>query len=590
MSPRVHEAHPRSSPVESAGGPHRWQWDGGPAAIRGAPGAGRRHGVKSFVNANLTALLAAALFLLLAFFLLYPIAAVLIKSVRGPAGFTLQYYRAFFGKGYYYQSLYNTLLLGAINTATCVIVGFCLAYMTTRGPWVLRGPLRVISLVPLIAPPYLFALSLIILLGRNGLITRMLDLKWQLYGFGGVAISQALAFIPLAYLMIESTMMSLNPNLEESAYDLGASEATILRTITIPLLAPGLLKTGLLIFVMTIAEFGNAAILGGRTPFLAPDTYTVITGESDFNMGSVLSVVLIVPCVLVFLAHNYLLEGRKFATIGGKPVAADPRRVTPLIKVPFVIVTTAAAGAIFVCFAVVCAASFYKILGVTDRLILANYLDFTANQAIYNSIRVSFVAAIIGAFIGVLLAYVIVRGKFFGRSVIEMVSLSGFALPGTVLGIGYLLAFSAPPLKLTGGIMILALNCVFRFLAVGVEAGISKLHQIHIEIEEASADLGASSLTTFFRIVLPIMFPAFIAGFIYTFMTAIVSLSAVVFLVSPGFELAAVRIFDAAVYGEIGIAAATTMKLVATVAVCMAALSWVTRKTRLGGGVTRTAA
>lgn len=541
--------------------------------------------VKDFLNANLVNILAALLFLLLAFFLLYPILAVFIKSFRGEHGFTLKFYATFFSKPYYYQSLYNTLLLGVINTAVCLVIGFCLAYMTTRGPWLLRKPLKIISLVPLIAPPYLFALSLIILFGRNGLVTRALDLHWELYGFSGVVISQCLAFIPLAYMMIESTLMSLNPNLEESAYDMGASEATILRTITIPLLAPGLLKAALLIFVMTIAEFGNAAILGGRTPFLAPDTYTMITGESDFNMGSVLSVVLIAPCVLIFFIHNYLLEGKKFTTIGGKPVASEPRKITPLIKVPFIIVTTVAAGAIFICFAVVFAASFYKILGVTHNLVLSNYLDFTSNQAIYNSIRVSLIAAVIGAIIGVLLAYVIVRGKFFGRTFIEMVSLSGFALPGTVLGIGYLLAFSAPPMKLTGGIMILALNCVFRFLAVGVEAGISKLHQIHIEIEEASADLGASFLTTFYRIVLPIMFPAFIAGFIYTFMTAIVSLSAVVFLVSPGFDLAAVKIFDAAVYGEIGIASATTMKLILIVVICMVILNYITKKTKIGSSL-----
>jgi len=546
-------------------------------------GSGSR--VKDFLNANMINILAAFLFLLLAFFLLYPIVAVLIKSLRGPSGFTLEYYRAFFSKNYYYQSLYNTLLLGAVNTVICLVVGFCLAYMTTRGPWLLRKPLKIISLIPLIAPPYLFALSLIILFGRNGLITRALGLQWELYGFIGVVISQTLAFIPLAFMMIESTLMSLNPNLEESAYDMGASEATILRTITIPLLAPGLLKAALLIFVMTIAEFGNAAILGGRTPFLAPDTYTMITGESDFNMGSVLSVVLIAPCIVIFIVHNYLLEGKKFTTIGGKPVASEPRKITPLIKVPFTIITTVAAGAILICFAVVLAASFYKILGVTDRFVFSNYLDFTSNQAIYNSIRVSLVAAVIGATVGVLLAYVIVRGKFFGRSFIEMVSLSGFALPGTVLGIGYLLAFSAPPLKLTGGIMILALNCVFRFLAVGVEAGISKLHQIHIEIEEASADLGASFLTTFRRIVLPIMFPAFIAGFIYTFMTAIVSLSAVVFLVSPGFQLAAVKIFDAAVYGEIGIASATTIKLVLIVMICMMILNYITKKTKIGSSL-----
>ena len=541
--------------------------------------------VKDFLNANLINILAAFLFLLLAFFLLYPIIAVLVKSIRGPSGFTLEYYEAFFTKNYYYRSLFNTLLLGAINTVVCLVIGFCLAYTTTRGPYLLRKPLKIISLVPLIAPPYLFALSLIILFGRNGLVTRTFDLHWQLYGFNGVVISQTLAFIPLAYMMLENTLMSLNPNLEESAYDMGASEATILRTITIPLMAPGLLKAALLIFVMTIAEFGNAAILAGRTPFLAPDTYTMITGESDFNMGSVLSVVLIAPCIIIFFVHNYLLEGKKFTTIGGKPVASEPRKITPIIKIPLIIVTTVSAGAIFICFAVVLAASFYKILGVTDKFVLANYLDFTSNQAIYNSIRVSFIAAAIGAVIGVLLAYVIVRGKFFGRTFIEMASLSGFALPGTVLGIGYLLAFSAPPLQLTGGIMILALNCVFRFLAVGVEAGISKLHQIHIEIEEASADLGASFLTTFYKIVLPIMFPAFIAGFIYTFMTAIVSLSAVVFLVSPGFQLAAVKIFDAAVYGEIGIASATTMKLILIVMLCMAVLNYITKRTRLGSGL-----
>ena len=550
--------------------------------------SGRR--AKDFLNANLTNILAAFLFLLLAFFLLYPIIAVLLKSLRGPSGFTLEYFQAFFSKSYYFQSLYNTLLLGAINTVTCLVIGFCLAYMTTRGPWILRKPLKIITLIPLIAPPYLFALSLIILLGRNGLVTRMFDLHWQLYGFSGVVISQTLAFIPLAYMMIENTLMSLNPNLEESASDMGASETTILRTITIPLLAPGLLKAALLIFVMTIAEFGNAAILGGRTPFLAPDTYTVITGESDFNMGSVLSVVLIAPCILIFFIHTYMLEGKKFTTIGGKPVASEPRKISPLIKVPFIIISAGAAGAILACFGVVLVASFYKILGVTHNAVLSNYLDFTSNRAIYNSIRVSFVAAVIGAIIGVLLAYVIVRGKFFGRTFIEMISLSGFALPGTVLGIGYLLAFSAPPLQLTGGIMILALNCVFRFLAVGVEAGISKLHQIHIEIEEASADLGASFLTTFYKVVLPIMFPAFIAGFIYTFMTAIVSLSAVVFLVSPGFDLASVKIFDAAIYGEIGIASATTMKLVLIVMICVLILNFISKKTRLGGSMKKSAA
>jgi iron(III) transport system permease protein len=535
--------------------------------------------VKVFVNAELINIVAALLFFLLALFLLYPIVAVLIKSIKGPQGFTLAYYLKFLSKGYYFRSLYNTLLLGTINTIVCVVAGFCLAYMTTRGPLWLRKPLKILSMMPLIAPPYLFAIAIIILFGRNGIMTNTFHVKWTIYGFSGVVVAQTLAFIPLAYLMMESTLRSLNPNLEESAYDMGASEMTIIRTITIPLLAPGILKAGLLVFVMTIAEFGNAAILGGRTPFLAPDTYSMIIGEADFEMGSVLSVVLIIPCIMIFFIHNYLLMGKKFTTIGGKPVASEPRKMTPFVKVPFIIISCAAAVAILVSFGVVLIASFTKILGVNNELVLSHIKNFESNLAIYNSIKVSLLAAFIGAIIGTLLAYVIVRGKFFGRSFIEMVSLSGFALPGTVIGIGYLLAFNAPPLKLTGGILILALNCVFRFIAVGVEAGISKLHQINIEMEEASSDLGANFLTTFYKIILPLMFPAFIAGFIYTFMTAIVSLSAVVFLVSPGFDLAAVKIFDAAVYGEIGLASATTMKLIFIVVLCMILLNFISKRT-----------
>ena len=537
--------------------------------------------IKEFFNAKFINILALFLFLLLAVFLLFPIFAVLVKSFQSPEGFTLAHYKNFFTHAYFFQSLYNTLLLGLINTIICVSVGFCFAYMTTRGPMALRKPLKIVAMIPLIAPPYLFALSLIILFGRVGLITTTFGVNWEIYGFDGVVIAQTLAFIPLAFLMLENNIKSLNPNLEESAYDMGATEGTIIRTITLPLLTPGLLKAALLVFVMTIAEFGNAAVLGGRVPFLAPDTYTMIVGEADFSMGSVLSVMLIMPCITIFIAHNYLLKGKKFTTIEGKPIASEPRKMSLFVKVPFIAITFFFGFTIFICFAVVIMAAFVNILGVRNEFVMRHIMDFRSNMAIWNSIKVSFIAALIGGIIGTLLAYVIVRGKFVGRNLIEMISLSGFALPGTVIGVGYLIAFASPPMKLTGGIMILALNCVFRFLAVGVEAGITKLHQINIEIEEASWDMGATFFTTFRRIVLPIMFPAFIAGFIYTFMTAMVSLSAVVFLVSPGYELAAVAIFDAAAYGKIGLASATTLKMIMVVILCMIILNLLTKFTNL---------
>jgi iron(III) transport system permease protein len=207
--------------------------------------------------------------------------------------------------------------------------------------------------------------------------------------------------------------------------------------------------------------------------------------------------------------------------------------------------------------------------------------NMQSNQAIWNSVKLSLMAGLFGAIVGTLLAYVIMRGKFRGRSVMEMMALSGFALPGTVIGVGYIMAFNKPPLLLAGTIWILVLNCAFRFLAVGVEAGISKLHQISIEIEEASADLGADFITVFFKVILPIMFSAFIAGFIYTFMTTMMSLSSVIFLVTPGFDLAAVYIYLTAQLGELGLASAATVKMILIVLVCMVSLKVVAKKTGL---------
>lgn len=547
--------------------------------------------IKDFVAAHTISTNGIILFLLLATFLLWPLIAVLIKSIAGPEGFTLQYYKSFLTKPYYYQSLINTLILGVLTTAVCISVGFIISYITTRGPRFLRKPLKLLALLPLIAPPYIFALSLIILLGRNGIITKALNLDWSIYGFSGCVTAQTLAFLPLAYLMIENSLSTLNPNLEDSAANLGASEGKILRSIIIPLLTPGLLKAALIVFVMAISEFGNVAILCGRTPFLAPDIYTIVTGiEMDFNMGSVLSMFLILPCAVIFVIQNYLIKGKGYTTILGKPVAAEPRRINPAILIPFLLVSILVSGLILVTFGIVGMGALTKIVGVDNSFTLNHILDWRSNIALVNSLRISLLSGFFGAIAGILLAYVIVRGAFRGRTALEGIAIAGFTLPGTVFGIGYIFAFNRPPLLLTGTMMILVINCVFRFLAVGMEAGINKLHQLSIEVEEASLNLGASTATTFRRVVLPIIFPAFMYGFMYVFMTTMVSLSAVVFLVSPGQDLASVFIFQWASYGYIGLASATTYKLIAIVGASLAVIQALSRWTGLsptagGGGV-----
>jgi iron(III) transport system permease protein len=537
--------------------------------------------LRAFINANLINLFAGALFALLAIFLLYPIVSVLVFSLWGDHGFTLEFYAEFFEYNFYYWSLINTLILGSSTMILLVIIGFCFAYLTTRGPMWLRKPLKIIALLPLAAPPYIFSISLITLFGRNGLLNNLFQLNFNIYSWTGVITAQVLAFLPLSYMMIENVLNAVNPSLEESASDMGASEFRIMRSITIPLAAPGLLKAALLVFVMTIAEFGNPAILGGRLPFLAPDAYLMITGEADFNMASVLSVVLIAPCILIFILHNFFLSGKGYTTIVGKPTAAEPRPIDPAIKIPFLILCIPVAIMVLLSFGVIVFGSFVKIVGVDNTFVVDHILNTQSNIAIWNSFKVSLGAGLFGAVVGTLLAYVIMRGKFHGRKLMEMLALSGFALPGTVIGVGYIIAFNRPPFLLTGTIWIIILNCVFRFLAVGVEAGISKLHQISVEIEEASADLGADFLTIFFKVILPIMFSAFVAGFIYTFMTTMMSLSSVIFLVTPGYDLASVYIYLTAQLGELGLASATTIKVIAIVAVSMALLKVIARKTGL---------
>ena len=551
------------------------------AVIGGIQSRGLWYRLRAFFSANLINFFAGGLFALLAIFLLYPIVAVLIKSLWSEDGFTFEFYEEFFSYNFYYWSLFNSLILGTVTMVILLIVGFCFAYLTTRGPVRLRKPFKIVALLPLAAPPYIFAISLITLFGRNGFINNLFGLNFNIYSWTGVITSQCLAFLPLSFMMIENVLNSLNPSLEETASDMGASEFRIIRSITIPLCAPGLLKAGLLVFVMTIAEFGNQSILGGRINFLAPDTYLAITGEGDLNIASVLSVVLITPCVLIFILHNYVLKGRGYTTIVGKPTAAEPKEIAPGIKITFMTISIAVGVMVLLSFCVIILGSFVKIIGVDNTFVMDHVLNTQANIAIWNSIKVSLGAGLFGAIIGTLLAYVIMRGKFPGKHVMEMIALSGFALPGTVIGVGYILAFNRPPFLLTGTIWILILNCMFRFVAVGVEAGISKLHQISIEIEEASADLGADFLTIFFKVVLPIMFSAFVAGFIYTFMTTMMSLSSVIFLVTPGFDLASVYIYLTAQLGELGLASATTMKMILIVVISLAILNIVAKKTGL---------
>lgn len=538
--------------------------------------------IKDFAAAHTIATVGAVIFVLLAIFLLSPIIAMLVKSVSGPEGFTLGYYKNFVTESWYWRAFFNTVLLGVMAAAVCITVGFCIAYVTRRGPRLLRTPLRLVALLPLIAPPYIFALSLVILLGHSGVITKAFGLGWELYGFTGVIIAQTLAFLPLAYIIIDNSLISLNPNLEDSAANLGASEGKIISSITLPLLTSASWKAGLVVFVLSVAEFGNVALLHGRVPFLAPEMYTMITGATtDFSMATVLAMFLMLPSTLIFIGQTYILRGKAYTTIIGKPVGAEARRITPVILIPMLGVSFMFCALVLVNFGVVIVGAFTNIVGIDNTFTLRNILEPHGLIAIGNSLQVSLLTALFGALLGIILAYVVVRGKFKGRGVLEAMSLWGFAFPGVAMGIGYVVAFNNPPLLLTGTMAILVICSMMRSFMIGVEAGVNKLQQLSIEVEEASFNLGANTVTTFWRIVLPIIFPAFMYGFLYNFMRTMITLSAVVFLVTPGTYLASVFIFDKATMGDMGMACATSFQLIIIVGITLGIIQYLSKWTGL---------
>ena len=493
--------------------------------------------------------------------------------------YSTETYKDFFANSFYWHSLRNSIILAVVSTTIITVIAFFLAYVGLRGPRGVRGPLRVIGLLPLVAPPFIFSLSLILLGGRSGVITKLFDLDFNLYGWPGVIIAQVITFLPLGYLMIENVLRSLGTNTEDAATDMGATDYDILFKITIPLSFPGTLKAALLVFLLSIADFGNPMLISGNVHFLATDAYLYWVGENNLEMAAVFCVFLILPSMLMFIIHEFILKGKSYTTIGGKPQQGEERPMSGKILYPMLAVIIPVSMVIIACFGMIFLGAFTKILMVNNTFTLEHFNSPNGIRALITSLKFALSAACIAPLIGVILSYIFIRKQIPFKRVLEFLSLLGFAVPGTVMGVGYILAFNTAPIKLTGTFLIMIINEAFRNLSVSLEAGSSKLHQIDVAIEEAALDMGASAMKTFFKVVLPLISSALLAGFIYTFMVGMIAVSAVIFLISPGNDLAALYILAVAEQGMLGMACAISIMLIAVVLLCLGALKLVARYT-----------
>ena len=509
------------------------------------------------------------------YFVAYPLYAVFRESVMNEAGkfVGLANYINFVKSEYFRQVFYNTLFISGIATVGAVIVGMIFAYGLTRTDLPLKPLFMITAILPMITPPFINAFAFILLLGRNGVINVFLDkwlgFKFIIYGYHGVIISEIFTTFPLAYLIISAAFSGLDSTLEDSAQDLGADSLTVLRTVTLPLITPAIMAATLMVLMTNLSAFGAPALLGGGISVLAVESVIQTLGVLDWGMGTTLSVILLIPSFLLFYFQNWYRSKRSYVTITGAPAHAEIRKTPWRIKGPVFGFCLLMSGMILVTYLVILLGGFAKVWGVDSSFTLNHYRLVFANtlRAITNSLILSSIGALFATLLGLLIAYLLIRRSFMGQKVMDFLGTLPYAVPGTMMGLGFVVAFNTAPLILTGTAFIIVLDYCIRRMPFGLRSGISTLKQIDVSMEEASADLGAHWFYTFRKIVLPLMKPAFIAGITFAFIRAITELTSTIFLVTPRWRVMAVDIFNMVESGALGGAAAMSTLLMAIVVI-----------------------
>lgn len=500
-------------------------------------------------------------------FVVWPLLEVVKQSFVDLDGhISLSAYVNIFTMSETYQALVNTLFLAVIVGVLATCIGFLFAYCSSH--LAIRGKklFNLMALLPMVSPPFSVALSIIMLFGSRGLITYEL-LGWHgtnIYGLKGLIFVQTISYFPIAFLLLAGMLKSIDPSIEDAARDLGSSKWRTFRTVTVPLVRPGIANAFLLVFIKSVADFANPMAIGGNFSTLATQVYLQAIGSYDVQGGAAVAVVLLDIAIILFILSKYWIEKKTYITVSGKAsrertMIDDPQIVG--LAGGFCFLVTAMVLAIYVLIPI---ASFIKMWGVDYSFTTTHYRyawDVGFN-AIRDTTLLSVIATPIAGILGMIIAYLVVRKKFIGRGFINFASLLSIAVPGTVIGIGYILTFNEPPIPITGTAAILIAAFVIRALPIGIRAGESSLQQIDPAIEEAAADLGSNAGRVFTTVTLPLIKSAFFGGLIYSFIRSMTSISAVIFLVSANYSLLTVLILDQVEDNQFGVASAFSTILI----------------------------
>lgn len=499
-------------------------------------------------------------------FIVYPLIKVFMLSIRPRDVFTLDVYKHIFGQWWLRQSFYNSMLLGTLTATFGTMLGFLFAFALNRTNMLGKGFFYQMVQLPMVSPPFMFTLSVILLLGKNGLITKgLLGLtNFSIYGLKGLVLVQTISMFPIAFMTLNGVMQGINPDLEEGALDLGAGRFGVFRTITLPLSIPGLASSWLLVFVTSLADFANPMVLGGTFEVLSVQAYLQFTGMFNAPRGTALAVMLLIPAMVAFLVQRYWVSKKSYVTVTGKPSSPRILEVSPWLRWSLFAVCSFVTLVILSFYGTVIMGAFVKTWGVDFSFTLDHwrYAWSVGVNSIRSTVFLALIATPITGILGMVIAFILVRKQFPGKKLLGLVSMLAFAVPGTVVGIGYILAFNEPPLLLSGTAMIIVLSFVFREVPVGIESGVASLIQIDKSIEEASTNLGASTGYTFARITLPLIRPAFLAGLFFAFTRAMTAVSAIIFLVSARWHHLTVLILSQTEIMRLGAASVLSLILI----------------------------
>lgn len=514
--------------------------------------------------------------LLYVVFMIYPMGYLIRQSVFDveTGKFTLQFFKKFFSKSYYLDTLLNSFKISISATVLSLVLGTPLAYFFTVYKIKGKSLLSILIIVASMSAPFIGAYSWILLLGRSGVITTFLKqfgiIIPDIYGFGGIVLVMTLQLFPLVFLYVRGALKNIDNSLIEAAENLGCSGIKCFFKVVIPLIMPTLLAAALLVFMRAFADFGTPMLIGEGYRTFPVILYTEFINEVGGNDGfaAAIAVIAIVITTIVFLVQKYASNKQSFSLNASKPM--EEKEAEGIVKWLVHIFSYLLVGIAILPQCYVIYTSFKNTEGkiFVSGYSLESYVTAFGKlgKSIQNTIIIPLIALVIIVLLAILIAYLVVRRRNALTNVVDILSMIPYIVPGTVLGIALLIGFNKPPLLISGTMLIMVIALVIRRLPYTIRSSVAILQQIPMSIEEAAISLGASKMKTFFKITVPMMASGIVSGAILSWVTMISELSTAIILYTGKTKTLTIAVYTEVIRGNYGTAAAlSTILTVLTV-------------------------